>query len=181
MQRLFDWKCDTCGERAEELVDVPHGEKPPKQAPFVCGTCVAETVHTRQLSMPAPYMGERNLSPRVYGGQFDTMGAQQGPDAPALPGEAEHMDHVADKLAALGEDAPHEERAAVMRETLQQAPNSDDYAAHFATPEYQETMAQRRQIQASNKQKRARAAAMLRGENVNFRRDKAAGDPNMAA
>lgn len=181
MKRLADIECEFCGERAEELINKAHGEPMPKRVAAHCGHCFNLTPHSVLISAPAKYLGEKNLSPHVYGGRFDTMGHRAGPDLPDLPGAATHGAFVAKKLAALGPDASTADRKAVLAETMESAPSSADYAALFSTPEYRERMAERKRIGVENKAKRARAAAFARGETVNFRRDKVAGDPNMAA
>ena len=181
MLRLADWKCDTCGELGEELVEVPRGESLPKQQELVCATCNAETTHTRQLALPAPYMGERPLNPRMFGGSFDTMGREAPPDLPELPGAVEHMQATATKLAELPADAGADARREVLRDMRATAPSSADFAAHFATREYREAEAQGRKVAQRNAGKRKRAAAMLRGEPVNMKRDRLPGDPNLAA
>ena len=97
------------------------------------------------MSLPAKYLGEKDCSPMVSGGRYDTTGRRKPPTLPTLPDGASAM----------------------------------DYKYLFSTPDYREVQKERKSVIASNKQKQARFAARRRGENVNFRRDKVAGDPKL--
>jgi hypothetical protein len=86
MLRYYDFAC-RCGHVHAELVEVPHGQKPDKAYILFCPRCKAKEKHTRMLSAPAVYLGEKQLSPRVCGGSFDTMGHQRQPPVPEFAGE----------------------------------------------------------------------------------------------
>ncbi len=131
--------------------------------------------------MPARYMGETNLSPPVYGGRFDTMGHAPMPEIPDLPGEAEYRARVKAKTDALGPRASWDEVHSTMRSMVNEAPSLRDYGEHMSKPETKEIVKERKRIGAQNARKQMRAAAMRRGENVNFRRDRLAGDPKITA
>lgn len=89
MFRLYDWGCDDCNYLHEPLIDVPVGGAVPLVAYFYCPLCEETTKHERELSLPAPYMGERVCNPCVRGGSFDTMGNSPVPSLPELPSSAE--------------------------------------------------------------------------------------------
>lgn len=182
MLRLFDWKCKPCGQAHEALVPVPHGEDTPGEAFVHCADCGDSTAHERQMSLPAPYMGEKVLNPSVRGGNYDTMGHKALPDLPDLPGAAEHSEKLGRALSAVP-DGPRRDdaRRDVMAAHLKTAPSGADYATMFASPAYKEAEAAQAPVIAENKSKRARAAAIANGENVNMRRDRALGDPNITA
>lgn len=57
--------------------------------------------------------------------------------------------------------------------------NSDNYRQLFASQEWIETRAEVREVNRKNAQKRKRAAAIARGDNINMRRDKCDGDPHI--
>lgn len=118
-------------------------------------------------------MGEKNLSPVISGGRFDTAGYAALPAYPDMPGEAEYSARLNKAL----ERNPVADRYAVMRSMLNEAPSASDYAAHMDKPECREIKAERKRISKQNRQKQRRLAAAKRGEQVNFRRDKCAGDP----
>lgn len=124
-------------------------------------------------ALPARYMGEKNLSPMVSGGRFDTTGHASLPEYPDMPGEADYSARLNRALARN----PVGDHTAVMRSMANDAPSLSDYAAHLSKPECREVKAERKRIAKQNAQKRRRLDAAKRGENVNFRRDKCAGDP----
>ena len=173
--RLFDFACIDCGFKQEALVDVPFGETPASRHELYCDDCDVVSWHDRQLSLPAPYMGEKNLSPIVRGGRFDTAGHAPMPSYPDMPGEA---DYQAKLGRALSRNPAHD-RDAVLRSMINEAPALEDYAAHMSKPECVEIKRERKRIGSQNAQKHQRLAAAKRGEQVNFRRDKCAGDPAM--
>ena len=57
----------------------------------------------------------------------------------------------------------------------------DDYRQLFASPEWKEARREQKHVIGLNEQKRARARAAQRGQAINFRRDKCAGDPKVSA
>ena len=59
--------------------------------------------------------------------------------------------------------------------------NSDNYKQLWSTPEWKEARAEIKEVNRCNAHKRKRAAALHRGENINMRRDKCAGDPKITA
>lgn len=171
--RLFDFACVDCGFEQEALVDVPRGDVPAAKYELECDDCDTTTWQERQLSAPAPYMGEKNLSPLVRGGRFDTAGQAPMPSYPDMPGEADYQAKLSRALSCN----PVEDRASVMRSMINEAPALEDYAAHMSKPECVEIKRERKRIGGQNSEKQKRLAAARRGENVNFRRDKCAGDP----
>lgn len=177
MMRLFDWSCSSCGTRAEQLVRVPAGQDLVKRRALPCDPCGGYELHAVALSLPAPYMGERVINPMVRGGSFDTMGYRQQPALPDLPGEREHSERLSKALAS----APVSERRSVASEMSKTAPTMADYSALFSSPGYKEVVAERKRIRAENAEKRKRLAAIKRGENINMRRDRCAGDPMVTA
>lgn len=58
---------------------------------------------------------------------------------------------------------------------------TSNYRQLFATPEWKEARAEQKEVARRNAQKRKRAAAIERGENINMRRDKCDGDPKVTA
>lgn len=155
--RSFDWCCTVCEWTQWELVDVPHGERPPKQAVFTCDICEEEQTFDRIVSLVAEYHGEKVLNVPVYGGQFDTMGKRALPSMDMLP------------------TLPADASASDCREQI------DAYKERFASSEWKELKKERASIAKENAAKRKRAAAIARGENINMRRDKLSGDPKMTA
>lgn len=84
MFRRYDWECQVCGAWFERLVKFPQGDPAPKTLGEVededleCPKCTGDaSTAERLISCPAEYHGERDLSPRVFGGRFDTMGQKQ--------------------------------------------------------------------------------------------------------
>lgn len=179
MLRLYDWLCAECSTRTEALVDVPHGTEPPKNRELFCSDCGEHITHNRTISLVAPYTGEHIRNPEVYGGSCDTMGHRRVQDLPDLPGAAEHSAETARKLRALPDNASHEDRRAVLREQGKTAPSGADYASLFSTNEYKEKERKRARDQKENALKRKRAKAHKAGANINFRRDRCAGDPKI--
>lgn len=100
MFRRYDWECQRCGAWFERLVSYPEGDPRPKTLGDVedenlncpsCGNDATEAVCL--LSNPAEYHGERDLSPAVMGGRFDTLGRKQvsrPADLPLLPDKASY-------------------------------------------------------------------------------------------
>jgi len=93
MLRLYDFECER-GHIHEALVDVPAGEHPGTHYALTCPKCRACSPHLRLISPPAKYLGEKVMSPKVYGGQFDTMGAKALPTLPEFPDEGSARDFV---------------------------------------------------------------------------------------
>ena len=176
--RQYDFSCTGCDAEAPYLVDVPSGELPLKSYDMQCQACGDVCAHERLLSMPAPYMGERNLSPVVHGGKFDTAGKAPMPGYPDMPGEAEYQREAQARLATLPAGASWEDRKAAMRSV--DAPSTHDLVEHMSKPECREIAKERKRIDGQNKQKQKRLSAARRGQQVNFRRDRCAGDPKLA-
>jgi hypothetical protein len=126
-------------------------------------------------------MGEKILNPNVYGGTYDTMGAKEFRPLPELPGSEEHSKLMKQRIREIPEGLSAKDHKKAMCESMAGCPSSADYATHFERPEYKETEAANKRIAEHNTEKRERAAAIKRGENINMRRDKCAGDPNMTA
>lgn len=59
--------------------------------------------------------------------------------------------------------------------------DTEDYRQLFATPEWKEARAAQRNVIRLNNEKKKRARALARGQQVNFRRDKCVGDPKVTA
>lgn len=85
MYRLYDWRCGTCGYEHEELLGVTDGHQPGRHARIDCARCDRATMHLRLISRPAMFLYDRPLSPKVYGGDFDTMGVRELPSLPEIP------------------------------------------------------------------------------------------------
>ena len=180
MLRLWDWECSGCRTRQEHLIEVPKGQWVPKVAQFDCPVCGEVTHQGRLMSAPAPYMGEKTLNPIVRGGRFDTAGNQELPELPQCPGEAEAQAKASRAIASLPPTATREEiRAAAFEASDSCRPKLDDYAAHFESPAYKDADKRRAEVAKRNAKKRKRLRALKRGENVNMRRDRCAGDPNL--
>ena len=145
--RQYDIECLGCGHVHAGLIQAMSGQPVPKRVNDDCPRCGKETRHDRLISCPAEYMGEKDQSPIVKGGNMDTAGEERLPELPTLP----TMSH------------------------------SDQYRDLFKTPEYKEAKRKRTVVSSNNKQKKRRLAAKMRGENVNFKRDRCKGDPNFAA
>jgi hypothetical protein len=175
VERLYDWQCEDCGSVSERLVTVPHGEAPARSYELECLACADYTDHTRLISPPARYMGEKVHNPMISGGRFDTTGHRPLPAYPDMAGEAEYNTRLQARLA----EAPASERRAVMREMGNSAPSLYDYHEHMSKPEVREIAKERKRIASENKQKQKRLAALKRGESVNFKRDRVAGDPKL--
>jgi hypothetical protein len=178
MFRLFDWECQVCGDKEEHLACVPSGESPPRTIDATCDACGKVTRKDRLFPLPAKYMGEAACNAVVRGGKYDTAGMRKLEKLPPLPGEAEHQRRCSEAAAKC--ETASEARQAVLA-MAKEGPTAADYAAHFAKPEYREAERRRRRTQRENKQKQKRLAALRRGEPVNMRRDKCAGDPNWKA
>ena len=199
--RLWDYECDRCETRSEQLAEANHGELPKKHDEYACRTCRALTPHTRVISMPAKYTGERVSNPHIHGGSFDTMGHERMHDLPDLPGSAEHstkfkqaMDAIPDgplyqtddkgfvqkddkgnpKLTPIGE--AHMDTRKKFGKT---APGLTDYDAHTHKPEYREIRKENERIHQRNLKKRQRAAALKRDPNLNMRTARCEGDPQL--
>lgn len=155
--RSYDWECTQCGCVAWHLVDVPHGELPPRTAELPCLECDEMTEHDKVISLVAAYMGEKMLNPIVHGGKFDTAGRRELPSMPAF-----------DNLPPDASISARKERV-------------DAYRERFQSNEWREMKRERAAIRAENAQKRQRLAAIARGDNINMRRDKCAGDPKVTA
>jgi len=179
--RSIDWQCDTCKATSNHLTWVGHGDERPRESIQHCDDCDAETSHHSVMGMPAMYLGERILNPKAYGGQCDTMGFKEFLPLPEMRGEKEHSAKIRDRMSTLSPEAPKGDRDMAFSKACTDAPTAADYAAHFSRPEYKEIEKKNEQIAKENAQKRARAAAWKKGEQVNFRRDKCAGDPDMTA
>lgn len=181
MWRPIDYRCCECKRIHEEMVWVSSGTARPKSGVFVCPSCEDETTHESVIGLTAPYMGEKVLNPEMYGGTCDTMGAVQHMPLPDLPGQEEHSAKIRKAMSQLPDSASSKERKSVFSEACKDAPSSADYQSLFSKPEYKEVEAVNDKITKENTAKRKRAKAMRRGENVNMRRDKCPGDPNMTA
>lgn len=179
--RMAEVECTVCNTRHDELVWVDHGKRLPKALDAYCMDCEDTTKHDRLMGAPARYMGEKQLSPAMYGGTYDTMGARELEPLPELPGAKEHSAKMRDRLRLLPNNATKAERMAAQVEACSDAPTSADYAEHFKSREWRDVWARNQKTTRENTQKQKRAAALARGENVNFRRDKCAGDPKMTA
>jgi len=175
MFRLFDFECQVCGTKEEHLMSVPSGELPGRTIETGCYECKRCTTWDRLISKPARYMGEAACAPVVRGGKYDTAGMRKLPRLPQLPGEAEHERRCSEVAAGISD--PTERRQAVLR-MAKEGPQAADYARHFASAEYRDAEKRRRRVARENRQKKKRLAALRRGEHVNFRRDKCAGDPD---
>lgn len=183
MLRLFDWVCVGCESRTEGLVDVPSGFSPPKLSEQLCLNCEARTEHERVISLPGPYYGEKTLNPMQSGGDYDTMGEQGHHDLPMLPGALEHGRKLA---AAIGEvkDSGDPDNVDALCDAMRSVgggPSADDYIAHIAKPEFQEISEANVEIDRRNDEKKDRLAALRSGANINFRRDRCVGDPDITA
>lgn len=177
--KLFDYECTECGRKREAFLSVPPGASPQSQRGLECSDCAGFTIHDRLISAPSQYLGERQFNPMIHGGRWDTMGARELPTLPDLPGESAHIERASRAAAALPADLTRHERAHELRKIVgsaSDAPTTSDYAAHFATSEYREAKAARDRVRAENAEKRKRATALARGENINFRRDRCKGD-----
>lgn len=178
MFRLFDWECQVCGFVEEHLAIVPQGEPPPRTIQAACARCRKATIKDRLFPLPAKYLGECECNAVVRGGKYDTAGMRKLERLPELPGEAEHQRRCTEVAAKISD--PAERRQAVLA-MAKEGPQAADYAAHFNKPEYREVERRRAKTKRENRAKQKRLAALRRGERVNMRRDKCAGDPNWKA
>lgn len=179
MYRLFDFECDSCGTRAEALVSVPAGESPPKSIEADCWMCECVTGHSRIMPLVARYLGEKVFNPAVYGGRFDTMGHQALPSLPDVPGWSEAERQAETALRDLPDNHTLDQRREALRSV--EFPGADAYMELAAKPETKEIKRERKRIAEQNAQKKQRAAAIRRGDNVNMRTDRCAGDPKVTA
>lgn len=113
MFRLYDWMCSRCAHTHEAVISLAQGSDPPAQETLRCPRCKRDTPHARMMPLPAPYLGERPMSPQVFGGKRDTMGYEP---APPPPGESATRAEVADwakrKRAVRARNAAKRKRAA---------------------------------------------------------------------
>jgi len=180
--KAIDWECSICGSREEgTLTWVNSGDPRPKHRQDYCPFCDTITDQDSLIGMPARYMGEAVCSPKVYGGQYDTMGFREEMDLPDLPGVEEHSEKMREQMAALPDNASPQELRSAFAEASKDAPSSADYAALFATREYRETEAMNAKIRADNAEKRARTKAWKAGQQINMKRDKCRADPKITA
>ncbi len=145
--RLFDFECQQCGITQERLawVDIasPKAVSVTKYIRADCVKCGEETKHTRVISLPAPYYGERDYAPSVTGGRFDTNGYERV----ERPKEHDLRDCY---------DLTN--------------PEKRDKAQEIVTSKsYREFKRERIQLAKRNKAKRDRARAIERGERINLR------------
>jgi hypothetical protein len=171
---MYDLQCQGCGHVHESLAAY-------NASGFylrVCPGCRKEKQHKRLPSLFAPYMGERVLNPQVSGGKFDTMGQGKVTRLPPFRAALEHDAKVNAKMRELGDGATREAAREVLREAGP-GPSMADWRDHLKKPEVKEAKRQRAEDIKRNKQKRARAGALARGETVNMRRDRLPGDPKI--
>lgn len=193
MFKQRDWACPECEHVFGALVDVPSKEKVPLHSEQECPECGFEGLCELRLSLPSPYMGEIVLNPNINGGNFDTMGKKRAPALPEYapivehgekiqsflnsPGEVTYRDDNGKKVKTHISKAPlrvlHEE----VKRNVPNAPKMEDAGEHLESPEYKEIRGARKRAIARNKKKAKRAAALARGENINFRKDRCEGDP----
>jgi len=180
MFRLYDWECPKCGFVAEGVVEFPQGAPPPLSQGMFCGSCGKTSQHRRMLPKVGKYLKDRSFNYAMCGGNYDTMGYKQGPSLPDLPGSPEFDQKCQDFVSTLPMNLPpkkiHQE---VESKFGGEAPTLDDYGHHFRTKEYQEAKAERERVKAENRQKRKRAAAIKRGDDISMHTSKCAGDPNI--
>jgi len=180
MFRLFDWECHDCGRVIEEMIDVPRDEDPPTTIQHPCICCDGPAIFERLFPLPAPYLGEKVHNYAQCGGSFDTMGHRKLPSLPTAPGMAEHRREVERFTATLPSDMAPEQRAnEVFSQFEGKGPSGADLQDHFQTPAFKKAKAERKKVRAQNAEKKRRASAIAKGENVNMRYDKCAGDPDI--
>jgi hypothetical protein len=177
MLRSYDWECCECEAVNWFLLNVPHGENAPRETIHECKHCEKITRHERLISLTAPYCGERQHSPQMFGGSFDTMGNRSEPVLPDLPGQEKYESDVQKALSTLPLNSTSEDRRAALSKVNH--PTQADYAKLFQSPDFKAANALRKEVREQNKAKRKRAAALRRGENVNFRQHRVAGDPKI--
>ena len=169
--RLYDHRCKDCSVSVEHLIDVPHGEKAPLESWLDCTMCGTTTLHARELSKPAAYMGEKAENPVMRGGSYDTAGFRQLPPLPDLPGEAERASAYAKAIESNPGVPEHE----VLRKV--DAPSASDYKGLFQSKAWKQAKHDRELVTRENAAKRKRLRALQRGEVVNMKRDRCKGDP----
>ena len=180
MLRLADYVCPVCGARYEKLVEKASGDPWPEKSLITCirdGELMGDYV----MGAPAEYLGEKDLSPVVHGGSFDTMGRRTLPPIQDLPGAKEATAKMRAELSSLPDNAPTDARKDIMRKHSDSVPSSADYSAHFSKPEVKETFSERKRVMKENAVKRKRAIAKKKDPNINFRNTKVAGDPNFTS
>lgn len=74
----------------------------------------------------------------------------------------------------------YQEAPALPDHPLGEAATARDWKDHFHSPEWKNAKAEVTEVNRRNKQKRKRAAALKRGENINMRVDRCVGDPKVA-
>jgi hypothetical protein len=84
MFRNYTWECQACGGYFDRMVKYPEANEAPRELGDVededtlCPLCGGDAVDAQRcISLPAEYHGEKDLSPRVAGGSYDTMGMKQ--------------------------------------------------------------------------------------------------------
>lgn len=178
MFRLWDWECMKCGKVHQDLVRVPNGKTTPSRRRTFCSSCMTRTNHWRRFPVVAKYLGDRDDSPVVHGGRFDTAGYRKGPKIPKMPGEVENEKACSDAVAALPENATYDERKKAVMDAAKHGPGLADYVEHWKRPDVKHAFDEKIRIRKENKEKQRRLEAKRRGENVSFRHTKCQGDPN---
>jgi hypothetical protein len=98
-----------------------------------------------------------------------------------LPGSIEHGKRMAQAVSAAYDAGCGNDAGAVcdaMR-SAGEGPSAADYETHILSSEYQEIAKENTEIDRRNNGKKTRLCALRKGENVNFRRDRCDGDPNI--
>lgn len=157
MFRRYDWECQNCQAVFEQIVQFPQADPAPKllgdveNDDLTCPACGGNTANAERLIS----------CPAEYHGEKQLNPIVRG-------GEHDTMGFKqVRKPKELGELPDHS--------TYEQA------REYVRRPEYREWRREKKAVQAENKEKRKRADALARGEPVNFRRDKCAGDPKISA
>lgn len=184
MYRFYDWRCTNCKAVTEHLVDVPDGKVPPKGKKLECPWCEGDHPHVRLLSVPAEVHCDKVHNPKVMGGEFDTLGHRPLPKLPELGGhDSNAVDRsLSQKLACVSDNAPPEVAHEIVRAHNKDkgGPELCDYKKHFESSDWKFAKLKQDEVKEQNRQKKARRRALERGEPVNMRRDKCAGDPSFA-
>lgn len=163
MWKLYDWQCCDCGDVRESMINPPDGEDAPRFIVLACPCADDEdgtAMHQRLVSAPAKYLGDRPLTGRVFGGNYDTCGWRTPPAYPELK-----------------EGVRHERREVAPGHFIDtKVIEAGALIEHQNRPEWNEAHRARRAMLKEDEARRARAPHLKAGT-ADLRQQKLPGDP----